>query len=136
VKNVVLLFVTLASAYAFSKNLKDVSAAECKSANGNGAYISINMQTKLIVGRPGTLKNEMSNAQTGPKPTLEISEGYPSAEYTALGFLAADRTGYWGNLSLLSPRNAQLTETAKLLGFFTDANGRAQVEEMNCQLKF
>ncbi len=132
-KALLTLIVTLVSVSAFSKTLRDVKAADCTTKQGS--YLRLDTKTNLIVGRLGKL-NEMTNAQTGERPTLEISEGYPAKEFAAIGFLAADKNGYWGNLSLLAPKDAPLDESARLKGYFMDMNGKGVVEDMDCQLKF
>ncbi|MFN7729666.1 MAG: hypothetical protein ACK5P7_10960 [Bdellovibrio sp.] len=130
-KTILVLGFLTAANLAWAKTIADVKVAKCTGASGS--FIEANVNSQVIRGKLGTLK-ELSS-MPGKTP-FAVTKGYPLADHTSLGGLALDKTGYWGNLSLISLTNKELGTKDKLTGFFTDMNGRAQTEELLCDLTF
>lgn len=120
------------SGMAQAKSLNDVKAARCVGAKGS--FIQVETAKRSIRGKIGALKEIMSNGVQGE--AFGVLNDYPGAGWTALGGLVADKNGYWGNLSVVTESNRNLGAKETLKGFFTDVEGRAQVEEMACDLAF
>jgi hypothetical protein len=120
------------STQVYGKTIADVVSASCTSTNGGYLAIDTLKAKEKVVGQFGALK-KMIGSEDVP---VELLTDYPMDGVTALGTLAADEDGYWGNLSLLSPSNQQLSTVETLSAFFTDTEGNATVEQMTCNLIF
>lgn len=118
------------STQAFGKTIEDVISASCTSVNGG--FLTLDTAKIEIIGQFGILDKMVG----GGEVPVETLVDYPSDGYTALGSLAIDANGYWGNLSLLSPTTKQLQSSETMEVFFTDDKGNAIVEPMDCDLVF
>jgi hypothetical protein len=130
-----ILFVSvfsLVSVQAYGKTIADVASAACTSAKGG--FLTVDAQKNILVGKFDVL-NEMKGSDD-PDAKIELIVDYPDEGFTSLGALAIDENGYWGNLSLIAPTTQQLLVRDTLNAFFTDMEGNAIVEPMECDLVF
>lgn len=123
---------SLVSAQAYGKTIADVASAACTSTKGG--FLTVDVQKNILVGKFDRL-NEMKGSGV-PEAPIELLVDYPDEGFTALGALAIDENGYWGNLSLIAPTSQVLLEIETLNAFFTDMEGNAIVEPMECDLVF
>jgi hypothetical protein len=117
------------STQVYGKTIEDVVSASCTSKTG---FLTLDTAKVEIIGQFGTLDKMVG----GGEVPVELIVDYPQDGYTALGSLAIDSKGYWGNLSLLSPTTKQLQPNEIMEVFFTDMEGNAIVESMDCDLVF
>lgn len=120
------------STQVYGKTIADVQSASCTSAKGG--YLMIDVPQNILSGQFGTL-NEMKGSDD-PDTKIELLVDYPDDGFTALGALAIDSVGYWGNLSLIALNQQQLSAHESLNAFFTDVEGNNIVEPMDCDLVF